>query len=409
MRFDADLPLSENIGALKGRVSVAGLEIPNRLAVQPMEGADGTNNGGPSELTIRRYDRFAGSGAGLIWFEAVAVCREGRANPRQLWMNESNLDGFKRLVERMRKNSKDTNPVIIMQATHSGRYSKPDGVPAPIIAYNNPLFEGENPIPKEHIISDGELKRIEESYARITAWAMECGFDGMDVKACHRYLNSELFSAYERQGEYGGAFENRIRFFKNSVENARSAAKPGFVVTSRVNVYDGFPYPNGFGINPETKDAPDLSEPVKMLKEMKFPMVNITMGNPYVNPDVNRPTKLDGVERMYRLTKEVKDALPDTVIISSGSTIKKEKSPLLAAGAVEEGYADIIGFGRMAFAYPNFAKDMLEGQFDKKQVCVTCGRCTELMRGAKSGCAVRDKLYTNMYKTMISERGTNPV
>src|SRR5580692_10062941 len=62
-----------------------GIKIGNRIAINPMEGWDGTPDGNPSEHTFRRWQRFGRSGAKLIWGgEAVAVSHEGRANPNQL-------------------------------------------------------------------------------------------------------------------------------------------------------------------------------------------------------------------------------------------------------------------------------------------------------------------------------------
>ena len=175
-----NLPMSKNIDVLKQELKVKSLSktIPNRLCVQPMEGADGTRCGAPDELAIRRYDRFSRSGAGLLWFEAVAIENEGRANPHQLWMHEKNLDDYKRQVERIRGGAKEAgqpDPVIILQATHSGRYSKPEpgGVFQPIIACNNPIYEKDKPIPPERIVSDDHLRRLEESYAVTTRLAME--------------------------------------------------------------------------------------------------------------------------------------------------------------------------------------------------------------------------------------------
>ena len=72
-----------------------GISLANRIAVQPMEGWDGTADGNPSEATIRRWQRFGQSGAGLIWGgEAVAVCHEGRANPSQLIIAEHTKDSL---------------------------------------------------------------------------------------------------------------------------------------------------------------------------------------------------------------------------------------------------------------------------------------------------------------------------
>ena len=71
----------EDVSILSEPVKVGELVIPNSLAVHPMEGCDGDFQGRPGKLTLRRYERFAAGGAGLIWAEATAVIPEGRANP----------------------------------------------------------------------------------------------------------------------------------------------------------------------------------------------------------------------------------------------------------------------------------------------------------------------------------------
>ena len=88
-------------------------EICNRVVFHPMEGCDGTADGSPDTLTKRRYERFAKGGAGLIWFEATAVMEEGRANPRQLYITENNLDDFKHQVEAIKETAlKAVNELI---------------------------------------------------------------------------------------------------------------------------------------------------------------------------------------------------------------------------------------------------------------------------------------------------------
>ena len=161
----ATLPLSDDLSSLGRELEVQGVKIPNRIAIQPMEGCDGPADGKPGELTLRRYDKFARSGAGLLWAEATAVWEEARANPRQLWIRKENVAAFQAMNQRIRQLSQKENgfaPVIIMQATHSGRYSKPQGTPDPLIAYNNPLFEKDIPIPRERIVSDEYLHRLVE-------------------------------------------------------------------------------------------------------------------------------------------------------------------------------------------------------------------------------------------------------
>ncbi len=414
------LPFGEDTAPLKTGVRLEGREIPNRIAIQPMEGCDGAADGKPDELTLRRYDKFAKSGAGLIWEEATAVWEEGRANPRQLWIKEENLDAFRAMNDRIREISMKENgfaPLIIMQATHSGRYSKPHGVPEPLIAYNSPIFEKNGPIPEERIVSDDYLKRLIKRMGEAAYLAQKAGFDGVDIKSCHRYLGSELLSAYTRPGIFGGSFENRTRFLRESVMAAKARVSGGFLVTSRLNIYDGFPYPYGFGVNEKDGLTPDLTEPKKLVRilhqELGVDLLDITIGNPYVNPHVNRPadfqpydlpeSPLVGVARMLDCTRSIQEAYPDLTVIGSGLSYLRQFAPRMAAGAVREGYFQIAGFGRMAFAYPDLAKEILSGEeLDPKKCCIACGKCSQLMRfGSKAGCVVRDPVYTKLYQEAV--------
>lgn len=416
LALSTDLPISSSTDILKESVTIGTKTIPNRLACQAMEGCDGTREGSPDELTIRRYHRFAAGGAGIIWFEATACTETGRANPRQLWLHEKNTDDFRRILEQIRETAMKENgyaPLIVMQATHSGRYSKPHGTPAPLIAYNNPIFEKDNPIDPSRILSDDEIDRIGEQLIHSAALAEEVGFDGVDIKCCHRYLNSELLSAYERDGKYGGSLENRTRLLRESIAGAQSVTSKDFIVSSRLNVYDGFPYPYGFGVkNDGSLDfCPD--EPIWLLKELRklgVELLNVTMGNPYFNPHVNRPFALGaytpeehpltGVARILNGTAELKKAVPELKIISSGLSYLGAVAPNVAAAFIENGCFDFAGFGRTIFAYPDFAKDILRnGELDQKKLCICCSKCTELMRGGTTpGCVVRDELYTKLYK-----------
>ncbi len=413
----APLPFTSDPSVLGSSLTVGTKTAPNRLVCQAMEGCDGTPEGAPGELTLRRYDRLSKGGAGVIWYEATAVLPEARANPHQLYIHAENLDDFKRHVESIKETALRENgyePVVIMQATHSGRYSKPNGIPEPIIAYNNPIFEKDKPIDSSRIISDGGLDRVGEALVKGARLAELAGFDGVDIKCCHRYLNCELLSAFERDGRYGGSFDNRTRLLRESVAGAKSVCSGDFLVTTRLNVYDGFPYPYGFGVKRDGSLDLDLSEPIRLVRELYasgVPLVNVTMGNPYVNPHVNRPffsgaytppeEPFCGVHRMLSGIAEIKHAVPDMKLISSGLSFLGVASPGVAAAMIEQGDCDMAGFGRMIFAYPDFAKDILtSGGLRAEKICLACSKCTELMRaGSTPGCVIRDKeVYLPLYK-----------
>lgn len=412
------LPYNDSTEILKQSVTIGTKVAPNRICAQAMEGCDGTRGGSPDELTIRRYMRFAKGGMGIVWFEATACMEEGRANPRQLWIREENLDDYKRIVEQIKETAMKENgymPLIFMQATHSGRYSKPNGVAAPLIAYNNPIFEGDNPIAQDRIVSDDHIDRIGAALINSAKLAEQAGFDGVDIKCCHRYLNSELLSAYTREGKYGVSLENRTRLLRECVEGAIQSCGKDFLVSSRMNVYDGFPYPYGFGVSQEGGTEFDPTEPIWLIKELEkkgVKLLNITMGNPYFNPHVNRPFAnggyvpeehpLQGVSRMLNGTQMLKKAVPDMKFICSGVSYLGAAAPNVISGYIENGGFDFGGFGRTIFAYPDFAKDILKnGEMNPKNLCICCSKCTEIMRsGSTPGCVIRDELYAKLYKEL---------
>lgn len=404
-KLNAYIPLQEDVKPLYEPLTLGnGLCVKNRFAFQPMEGTDGTEDGAPGELTFRRYRRFAEAGPGIIWFEAVATLPRARASAHQLWLTEENLSDFRRMTDMIRETCLRKNgyaPLIVMQATNSGRYSKPSGVPEPMIAYHCKPLEAE-PLPESAVVTDDDLKRFEEAYAAAAGLCARAGFDGMDVKCCHRYLASELLSAYQRPGPYGGSFENRTRFLKNCYRAALSGlpAGSGVFLTSRMNIYDGFEYPYGFGARPGEGTKPDYTEAILLAKELRaefdIPLLNVTMGNPYKNPHVNRPYDhgnyvpdehpLTGVGRLMAGAKAMQSAL-DIPVIASGFSYLRQYAKNLAAGMVAEGGCAFAGFGRMALACPGVIS--AEGQ---SGYCVSCGGCASLLRaGRPAGCVVYDR------------------
>ncbi len=391
--------------------------VKNRLVFQPMEGCDGTPDGAIDELTSRRYLRFAKSGAGIIWFEATAVCNEGRANPRQLFLNENTKDSFKKLLDKIREVSWLTQgfmPIIIVQLTHSGRFSKPNGTPEPIVAYRNEHWE----IGKEnqpYIVADDEyLSTIPEKYATAARLAEEVGFDGIDVKCCHGYLFNECLSAFTRDGKYGGSLENRTRLYFDCIDRVKESVSDKVFVTTRLNACDCFPYPYGYGVN--DKNEIDLTETkwiIEKLMEKGIEFIDITLGNPYLIPHVNRPCinapedgKI-GMKRIYDVTKELNVSFPELKIVMSGLSYEGENAINYSNEIISDGVADFVGFGRMTFAYPDFYTDYLkDGKLQKNKVCLKCSKCSELMRNASvTGCPVRDsEVYMPLYQKHVLKR-----
>ena len=417
------LPFSDDTSVLHTPITIYGKTVPNRLIVHPMEGCDGTADGSPSELVLRRYERFAKGGCGLLWVEACAVFRHARANPRQLWLHEGNVNEFKAMVDMIKKVSMEANgfePFLVLQCTHSGRYSKPGDGPA-IIAAENPYLDPYLPkVYPTHIITDEEIEQLEDQYVVVAKLAKEAGFDAIDIKSCHRYLHSEILSSRTREGKYGGSFENRTHFLMNTIDKIK--ANVDIPITLRLNSYDELPRPYGWDDSEEdfhNYDLEDGKRLMKMLYDHGIRLINLTGGNPYYNPHVNRPydacyytppiSQLNGVSKLLNAAKEMKACVPDDMItISTGYSWLREYGANVAAGCINEGWFQMAGFGRQAFAYPDFANDIKNGGMQRKKCCIACGKCSEIMRnGSTAGCVIRDSaVYAPIYKKSLEGKPT---
>lgn len=414
------LPQPGKLETLGRRVKGDGFELKNALAVQPMEGCDGDEGGAPTDWTTRRYRRFARGGAGLVWVEAVAVLPEGRANPHQLMITEENLPAFKQLADDIRAAAQEEGlepPKVIVQLTHSGRWSRPVQEKAPIRAWTSEVLDRHQALPEDWpIISDEELERLPALFARSTELCLRAGFDGVDVKACHLYLTSELLGGFDRPAPYGGSYENRTRVYLDMVDACRRVMNGRGILAARINLYDG--EAGRWGVGEDLSLA--MEEPMRLVRDLYahgVRLLNLTMGTPYYNPHVNRPyatggyeppeNPIVGVSRLLYGCRRAQQEVPGMVCLATGFSYLRQFAPQVAAGLIEEGGAQVVAFGRGGFAYPDFAKDILEnGGMQPGKCCVTCGICTKIMRaGGRPGCPVRDgEWYLPEYRRVLGEK-----
>lgn len=390
-----------------------------------MEGCDGDALGRPDKLTVRRYERFAAGGAGLIWAEAIAVVEEGRANPRQLWLHQGSKEAFAAMVRRAKEKAAEANgaghrPVMIAQLTHSGRYSKPGPAPKPIIPQRDPYRDPMTPQPKPNpnrkskisddwpLVTDEYLDQLQDAYVEAARIAFEAGFDAVDIKSCHGYLINELLACHNRPGKYGGPFENRTRFLLEVIDRIHGELGDEARIVTRLGIYDAIPYPYGWGVDKNDYTRPDLTEPkrlIALLRQRGVRLINITIANPYYNPHVGRPFNepivggyaepehpLVGVARLVRLTGKMQREFPDVAFVGTGYSWLRTLFANVGAANKTNGLVTLVGAGRMGFAYPDFARDIIrDGRMYPEKVCIGCSACTQIMRdNGRTGCVIRD-------------------
>lgn len=447
----ADSPLAQPVND----VTINGKRIGNRIAIQPMEGWDGTTTGGVTDEMRRRWQRFGESGAKLIFGgEAMAVRADGRANPNQLIIVEENQAGIAELVSVLKRVHEErygtTHDLVIgFQLTHSGRFCKPNDKfkMEPRVAYRHPILDRKfNVTRDDQVWTDDEIEKLIRCYVRAAAVARAAGADFVDIKHCHGYLLHEFLSAHTRPGKFGGSFENRTRILREIVAGIRANGNP-IDIGVRLSAFDFvpfkpdptraepgklgpgipedfshcLPYRYGFGVqagNPVEYDLTETFQFADLCRELGVKLLNLSAGSPYYNPHIQRPAAyppsdgyqppedpLVGVARQMGVVRRIKEHLrgsqesevrsQNLAVIGSAYSYLQDYLPHVAQAAVRGGWTDLVGLGRAVLSYPNMLTDAMgQGKLAPKFICRTFSDCTTGPRnGLISGCFPLDDYY----------------
>jgi NADPH2 dehydrogenase len=428
-------------------VTINGKRIGNRVAIQPMEGWDGTTSGGITEEIIRRWKRFGESGAKLIFGgEAMAVRADGRANPNQIIIDDDNKAAIAGLRETLlaahhERYGTTDDLVVGFQLTHSGRFCRPHDKKRweSRVAYRHPILDNKfNVTSDAQVLVDGEVAALIKCYVRAARIAADAGADFVDIKHCHGYLLHEFLGAHTRPGPYGGSFENRTRILREIISGIRASgnsidigvrlsafdwvpfkpdpaqAQPGKLGPGMAEDFSHcLPYRYAFGVNMNNPVEFDLTETfqfAELCAELGVKLLNLSAGSPYYNPHIQRPAAyppsdgyqppedpLVGVARQLDVVRQVKAKVGTKLaVIGSAYSYLQEYLPHVAQFVVRAGWTDLVGLGRMTLSYPNMLADAIgQGTLTPKLICRTFSDCTTAPRnGLISGCYPLDKYYS---------------
>ncbi|MEU3187597.1 NADH:flavin oxidoreductase/NADH oxidase [Streptomyces sp. NPDC006923] len=229
------------------------LTIPNRVWMAPMcqysAAPDGPEQGVPTDWHFQHLAARAVGGTGLILTEATAVSPEGRISPYDLGLwNSAQTDSFRRITSFLK--SQGTVPGV--QIAHAGRKASTErtwvdrGAPIPpgdgygwTPVGPSPLPFGEtSTVPEE--LSTERIEEIVEQFAATARRALAAGFEVAEIHGAHGYLINQFLSPYtnRRTDEYGGSYENRVRFALEVVDAVRAVWPQELPVFFRISATD---------------------------------------------------------------------------------------------------------------------------------------------------------------------------
>ena len=394
------------IECLSSPIRIGTKTAHNRIVNQPMECNDADPIGNPTDLTFRRYQDLAMGGAGIIIVESLTTTYESRTRKHQLEISEDTAKNLERLLREMR--AVNPKPLILFQINHSGRVSHTDSSKAVS------LYSTEDPT--IHLLTAEEIEEIGMLFAKTSLIAKQVGADGIDFKHCHGYLCGEMLRpANTRSDRFGGSFENRTRFFRETTQKIRKlVGSDGFLLGVRFSIYEGIL--GGFGTSGPEEVIEDLSEPLafaKMMEKCGMDYINVSAGGRAMNVEFMKTSNNfpEGVYRHFGWAKSIKAVVKIPVIGSAYSYLRDGKNELKvkdpwgksflywATKNLKDGNVDLVGIARQSLADPLFAKKILAGAIDQVNFCKACGGCTSLLISQTTvGCTVYDEYYRKVLR-----------
>ncbi len=307
---------------------------------------------------IAHYRRVARGGAGTIVTEALRVhpSQQGRVGDAPIF-DPASVPGFRRLAEAVHAEG----AVIVAQLNHGGRQHlgrqattlwAPSAVACP--------YSGGVP----HAMTAAEVREVIEGFLRSAAHARDAGMDGVEVHGAQGHLVQEFISAFSnrRTDEYGGSFENRLRFPREILRGLRERLGPRFLLGYRLGVEEFTP--GGITLEDSARIARSFAD------EGLVDYLSLSQGN-FNSIEQHLPDRHFPPATFVEAHARVKAAVPGIPVVTCG----RIETPVQAEEVLAAGKADLIGLCRALIVDPDWPAKAAAGRADEIRYCIVCNQC----------------------------------
>lgn len=412
---------------------IGNLEIKNRIVMCAAEFSLGEPSGKVTQRLSDYYEERAKGGVGLI---IPGICRvndmAGAATYTQLAMSHDyHIEPMKQMVNKLHSHGAK----FAIQLHHAGRQglaSSINSLPFVIpVAEKHPgfmnfmykctpvllgleekgiCFSAQSPsgTPKaphgagrQHAMSKREIKKLIDDFIDAAERCKKAGVDAVELHAAHGYLIQQFLSPYtnQRKDEYGGSFENRMRFLEEIVTGIKERCGRDYPLIVRLTVDEMF---ERIGLPEMGYNLETGKRIAKHLEELGVDAINVSSAcydtyNYWLEPTTFKP----GWRKF--LAKEIKETVSIPVIAASVI-----RTPDQAEKQLQEGYQDFVASARTFICDPHWAKKAQERRPHDIQRCIGCLNCIKSFmnnagRGLPGECALNmsignERAYYNMKK-----------
>lgn len=419
-------------------MKIGNVEIKNRVVMAPMLMGFGQFDGNATEKMMNYYEERAKGGTGLIITEITRVNdTTGASSFGQLGASKDrNIESMSELAKRIHKHGSK----LFVELHHPGRQNVNlmiNTLPISVFcdkimpknAYSKLLYGSIVPLGKKLVEKDlffrtvspskcekskfsdsankalsvSQIKKIVSQFGDAALRVKKAGCDGVEIHASHGYLIQQFLSPFtnRRTDEYGGNFENRMRFLLEIIDDVRNKCGKDFPLIVRLTVDEMY---DKIGEDGKGYVLDEGIKMAKVLEEKGIDAIDVSSAGYDTFNYWLEPTTFECGWRK-NLAAEVKKNVNIPVIAAN-----LIRSPEQAEEQLENGIQDFISLGRPHIADPYWTKKVYDGREDEIKRCVCCLYCFEsMMNGAYVGdnghCSVNP--FVGKEDVKLKENGNN--
>lgn len=370
-------------------------EIPNRLVMAPMVVNMNPNTGCATEQFIRYYEERAKGGWGLIITEDYRISKHAGGYPHISGLYEdAQIPGHRKLTDTIHK----YNTKIFCQIYHAGRQANRHvNYGAQPVSCSPIPCAWNKEIPRE--LTYDEIQEIVADYGKTAANVVKAGFDGIEIHAAHGYLIHQFLSpnSNKRIDEYGGSFDNRVRFLKEVMASVRNAVGSDFPIQVRLS---GVEYAEGGRTMFETHEI------IRLIEEWSADALHLTFGMYGTRSSVGSVSSyFQSHGWNVRLAEEAKKLINIPVI-----TVGRIQEPHMAEEIIATGKADFVAMARQTLCDPYYPAKVMAEDYNEILNCIGClqGCTASTYQGVPVYCLVNPELgyeyNTDYSKASVSKK-----
>jgi 2,4-dienoyl-CoA reductase-like NADH-dependent reductase (Old Yellow Enzyme family)/thioredoxin reductase len=339
------------------------IRIGNKVARNRITQAGTTSSTGkdgqPTERTNVRYRRIAKGGIGVIVSESMRVhsSNTGRNETGFLLYRKEIIPA----VEKLARAVKDEGALFVVQLNHGGRQHHKQQIPfvAGPSAIACPHSGG---VP--HQLSKTEITEIVQGFGKAALHAKLAGCDGVEIHGAQGHLIQEFISPFsnQRDDEYGGSFENRLRFAREIMTTIRENVGPDFIVGYRMGIEE---FTEGGITVDDSRQAVEYFRKLGMIDFWSLVQGNFNTIDTHL-PDAHYP-----LMPYVDIQAQIKAVAGDTPVIASTRITMPDQAETIIA----QGKADMVALCRALIADPEWPQKAEEGRSEDICRCIATSFC----------------------------------